>query len=91
MSSHFYRVSLYLKLIYAEPLSQATHVKRFFFLLSHLIISVHTLIQFVFVFLNVSVDLVPGNARLWKTRRLWGQCYISLGCRLVLVHSKHLR
>ena len=38
----------------------------------------------------MSVDLVPGNARLWKTRRLWGQCYISLGCRLVLVHYKYL-
>ena len=31
VKSHFSRVSLYLKLIYAEPLSQATHVKRFFF------------------------------------------------------------
>ena len=50
----------------------------------------HTLIQFVFVFLNMSVDLVPGDARLWKTRKLWGQCYISLGCRLVLVHYKYL-
>ena len=39
----------------------------------------------------MSVDLVPGNARLWKTKRLWGQCYISgLVCRLVLVHYKYL-
>ena len=31
MKSHFYGVSLYLKLIYAEPPSQETHVERFFF------------------------------------------------------------